>query len=265
MNRKYVSTLPLALLLAFAGCSDDKKPTRDGSTDAIATGDTGPLMCMGTFGALNRTQLGAVTNPAGKCAAAADLDAICSSDVGMAMRVCGQQCFLANPTRPDLVECTITCAKQQLAPKPSPSDGCLTCYGGTVSCTLMNCRDVCAADSMGLPCLKCQNEKNCLAPFFACSGLPAPTSPTTDGGTTTTDGSGSATEGGSDSGKTSDGGTPDSPATTDAAPKSDTASGVDAAAPADAAPVDAAASDAPATTADAAIDTAAASDAALTD
>jgi hypothetical protein len=86
--------------------------------------------------------------------------------------------------------CTGECLQGMLSPKLS--DSCLTCYLQSVDCTAKFCLAEClSAGASGPQCVTCRLDNNCTANFYACSGLPIPT--TSSGGTS----SGGARSGGS--------------------------------------------------------------------
>jgi hypothetical protein len=175
--------LALIALAALAplGCKDSSPAKSDASAqagDAGGAGDGGGLsattQCRGTFAAVNRGVLGAVSKPPGKCAMPADLDIICANDVGMTTRACGANCYGANTmaTEVALVMCTSDCVNKML--KPNLGADCQSCYSAATACTISKCLLPCAADSMSAACVTCQTTQGCLPMFFACSGLPAP-------------------------------------------------------------------------------------------
>jgi hypothetical protein len=179
--RRLAWGIALGSVLGLVSCGDSKPKKVDGG-DAGGGGDA-PATCMGTFAFATRAQLGAGAKSAGKCASAADLDVICSNDVGGRVRALGGACFIQNPTGGEaaLAMCTITALKADTV--PDPSDACLGCYLGVTGCTLANCRTECAADPTASMCLQCQIAKGCLPTFYACSGLPTPPGfPVSDGG-----------------------------------------------------------------------------------
>lgn len=146
-------------------------------------GDTGPAMCKGTFAFVNRTQLGAQVNSAGKCASSSDLDAVCNNDPGGQVRSFGAPCFINNPgaTEAALAACILTGIKSDDI--ADPSDACLSCYLAVTGCTLAKCSMQCASNPAATVCTTCQLTNNCLQPFYQCSGLPTPPGfPVSDGG-----------------------------------------------------------------------------------
>ena len=176
-------------LFALGACDDDdpKKPDagRDGGSDGVVeagTGDGGPTMCVGTFATTNRATLGAAVNakPTGMCKAAADLDLICTADLGGKFRgVYAQTCL---PFLSTGIPTVVSCLEQAVSSEhPTLSAGCRGCYVTLVSCTLTNCRETCPANPSSPACMMCQQNSGCLPNFFACTGLPGG-APTTDGG-----------------------------------------------------------------------------------
>jgi hypothetical protein len=144
-------------------------------------------MCIGTFAATNRTLLGAAvaTKPEAKCKASADLDLICSSDIGGKIRNEYAAGCLVNLQQGNaaVVSCIEEGVKRDFK---ELSAGCLSCYTASVVCTLDNCRVACGTAPSSSACVTCQTVNGCLAAFFTCSGLPGgPTTPPADGGTDT--------------------------------------------------------------------------------
>ncbi len=172
--------LGVSIVLGFAmggvvGCDDDDTDNvaMDGGADTAVAGQ-----CVGTFNMLTRTQLGAATMPTGQCAAAADLNIICSRDVRAITGACGQSCFLGGMA--DVPACTNMCVAKEL--DPDLSAGCSNCYTNAVVCTLNNCASPCAADPSSSTCISCQANAGCLSTFFSCSGLPGAQPPRPDAG-----------------------------------------------------------------------------------
>jgi hypothetical protein len=187
---KIASALSLVVLLSTASCSDDedKPKVLDGSADVGVGGDVGggsdlasaadggsdgatATMCTGTFSALNRAQLGALTMPAGMCASASDLNLICTNNIRDLAASCGKNSCLGMGA-----SCINACLKPQVA----LSDPCLGCYSAAVLCVEMKCLGDCLADPSAPACTLCQVQQGCLRDFFACSGLPG--APSSDGG-----------------------------------------------------------------------------------
>jgi hypothetical protein len=207
MRFALVASASLALLVG--ACDDDSPSKKDGGSDARAEAGTEagseggvPGMCVGTFASLNRTALGAAVaaKSAAMCKGTADLDLICTQDIGGKIRrEYAVACLptLAPPGGPDaVIGCINMLAKRDF---PGLSDGCLGCYSASVACTLQNCLGSCSVDANSPACLTCQTTYGCLSTFFTCSGLPGgPTGPTpdaatTDTGSTTDTGTGSDT------------------------------------------------------------------------
>lgn len=209
--KRLSSTFVLAAALLLVSCDDENgpiSPSVDAAVDAGATdGGTGPMaMCTGTFATINRATLGAATKPGSKCSMAADLDSICTRNIGDIARACGQSCVGAGD------RCLPTCVKNMMA---SVSDDCLGCYAQVVSCTKDKCFGECVNDPKSAACAQCQVATGCLGTFFACSGLP--------GGPAASDGGTGGDGGASDGAASSDGGT-DAAAVSDGA-AADSASG----------------------------------------
>jgi hypothetical protein len=163
----------LAFALVAAGCDDDPAtPPADAGGDAAKLdssvgGDSGgPAgMCTGTFAALTRTSLKALSG-SGKCTSDTDLDFICTGDISTKARECGVTCkTLGAPNLPD-------CVSQCLMPKTKISSGCTECYRDLVICTAVNCQE-CVADPNSAACMMCQLTSGCFTKFFGCSGLPS--------------------------------------------------------------------------------------------
>lgn len=182
MRSLALGTLVVAGWMLVAGCDDDDGPpvmVQDSGADAPVAA----RMCTATFAKFNRTSLGAQTNPAGKCAATADLDVICANDVGGAARTCGRTCYSAGG---DDEACTRNCVAMTI--KPSVSAGCLSCYEAAFKCTAANCVNECVQDASSPGCISCQQMKGCLPMYYTCSGLPVPGAAASDGGTDATTG-----------------------------------------------------------------------------
>jgi hypothetical protein len=156
----------------------------DGGTDSAAlVADAGapdvPSMCVAGLGGIPRTQLTAAVTR-GMCMASTDLDLLCGNDVGLITRGCGQACYLkvAPEVGPidaaALKACIIDCVKTQLTGKGTLSDGCLGCYGETVTCTISKCLAPCAVSTTGQACNDCMMANMCTSSFYMCSGLPQP-------------------------------------------------------------------------------------------
>ena len=183
-----VASASFALFLGACDDDDPKKPDagRDGGSEAGSEGgsDSGPTMCVGTFATINRATLGAAVNSkaTGMCKAPADLDLICTADLGGKFRgVYAQTCLpFLNMGIPTVVSCL---EQAVMSEHPTLSAGCRGCYVTLVSCTLTNCATTCPANPSSPACSACQQTSGCLPNFFACTGLPGGT-PTTDGGTT---------------------------------------------------------------------------------
>jgi hypothetical protein len=211
----WVASASLALLLG--ACDDDSPTKKDAASDVrpevgTEAGSEGgvPGQCVGTFASTNRTVLGAAVaaKPTAMCKASADLDLICTQDIGGQIRNnYAKACLLALPGGNDAV---ISCINEGVKRDfPTLSAGCLSCYTASVACTLEKCLVACSADATSAPCLTCQTNMGCIAAFFNCSGLPGgPPGP--DGGTA---------DAPADTGGTPDGGA-DSPVD---APPADTA------------------------------------------
>jgi hypothetical protein len=188
---KIASALSLVVLLSTVSCGDDDKPkVLDGSADVGVGGDVGggsdvasaadgggsdgatATMCTGTFSALNRAQLGALTMPAGMCASASDLNLICTNNIRDLAAACGKNSCLGMGA-----SCINACLKPQVA----LSDPCLGCYSAAVICVESKCLGECLPDPSAPGCTQCQIQQGCLRDFFACSGLPSG-APSSDGG-----------------------------------------------------------------------------------
>ena len=50
------------------------------------------------------------------------------------------------------------------------SDGCVACFGATISCTVSKCLQFCLADQNSVACTMCR-ATNCDPAFVTCSGL----------------------------------------------------------------------------------------------
>jgi hypothetical protein len=95
-------------------------------------------------------------------------------DATGAAQTCGLGC-LANE---DPGACSMTCVVEATG----LSQGCSGCFVQTIVCTIDNCVGACAVDPTSEDCGKCQsgdneNEVNCIAEFYACSGLTPPEPP----------------------------------------------------------------------------------------
>ncbi len=193
--KRFALVASASLALLVGACDDDTPPKRDAAPDARPEAGTEagaeagvPGQCIGTFAATNRTSLGAAvaTKPEAKCRASADLDLICSADIGGRIRNEIAPGCLVNLQQGNAA--VVACIEVGVRSVVGPiSDGCLSCYTASVVCSLDNCRVACGTAPASPACMTCQAMNGCIAAFFACSGLPGgPTTPPADGGTDTT-------------------------------------------------------------------------------
>jgi hypothetical protein len=221
MNR-LASALSLALVFTIAACGDDDKPPAvdtgvtggtGGTAGASGAGGTGgtagaggtagtdggaPGACTGSFMGQTQTSLMAIiaAQPGPKnCAAAADVQLICTANISTIAGACGLNC-LGMPMAAAQA-CVSACLKSRV----SLTDACNGCYAATVVCTQMMCLMECASNPGAL-------AKGCRSSFSTCSGVP--TGPAPDGGAPGPDG-------GVDAAAPGDGGAPDVAVTPDTA------------------------------------------------
>jgi hypothetical protein len=179
---RLASALSLALVFTLAACDDDDPaaPTDAGAVaadggagDAGAAGDGGgATICTGTFAGVPLSQLQLATAASMKmCAAASDVQLICTQNIAMVAGTCGVGCVGMGEA------CINTCIRNMIP----LSQGCASCYVGTVACTQAMCLTECINNPAAEVCTNCQIQKGCRAAFFACSGLPGG-APAGDGG-----------------------------------------------------------------------------------
>lgn len=205
--KRFALVASASLALLVGACDDDSPPRRDAApevrpeTGAEVSAEGGvPGMCVGTFASTNRTVLGAAVamKPEAKCKSTADLDLICSADIGGRIRNeyargCLGSLSLGNDA---VISCITEGVKREF---PALSSDCLGCYTASVACSLEKCLVACM-DATSSACMTCQLNMGCLSAFFACSGLPGgPPGPTPDGGTDTSPDTTTTPDGGVDS------------------------------------------------------------------
>lgn len=179
MNRLVVALAGTCLAFTASSCDDDDPKKTDAAVEA-GVGDTTAGMCTGTFQQYTRAQLQANTQPTGNCAAATDLDLICTGNIGDRIRGYGKDCVSGGATEANALRTCITTAVNK---NHTFSASCLGCYIGSVSCSLQFCAAVCTADATSPACVTCQQQNGCLTAFFTCAGIRPPGAPATDAGT----------------------------------------------------------------------------------
>jgi hypothetical protein len=173
-----LSYVCFALFLA-AACGDDDDSTQ-----------TEPK-CQVPYGDRTAATLKAATTT-GACVE--DTATVCNNNMVMIASECGVSCNAKGGDIATIGACTQECIQTNASPKPS--DGCTTCYVQDVGCSIQKCLNECISGA-NAACNACRAEQGCTAAFYACSGLPAPT--TGNGGNGgnggNTGGSGNATGG----------------------------------------------------------------------
>lgn len=228
MNRLVALALA-SLTFVAAGCDDDDDllkldsgvagdaPRVDSSSGDGGDGG-GAVACTGTFAGLNRTQLQGITNSAGNCAKASDLDLICTGDISEKVRAFGMGCLTAGNTSEAALS---TCISNAVNAQYNFTAGCLNCYIASVGCSFQKCMAPCTTNAAGAECRSCQQAMGCLTAFFTCAGI-TPPGTGTDGGTDAGDGprdgvdAGDAPRDGTDAADARDGGADAPDASTDA-------------------------------------------------
>jgi hypothetical protein len=173
-----------------AGIADTASSADSALVDAASTGDP-ERACKGLMKS-NPTTRGklATAVTVGKCMAPSDLDSICDNDIVDITSNCGGLAFLAQKFKSDaganfmldeaaLRTATLMCVGERLG-KTVVTDGCLSCYGEAVTCTLAHCANVCLPDPTNPACRPCQISSGCGVALDACTGLPP--APMADGG-----------------------------------------------------------------------------------
>lgn len=84
-------------------------------------------------------------------------------------RAAATDCGLSCQSHPTKDECAIECMTEVF--KVPLTEGCTSCYGGIVLCTIDNCLPQCIGDSQSPPCKACQASRGCDDAFYSCSGL----------------------------------------------------------------------------------------------
>lgn len=160
----------LICILAWAGaicaCGDSSNRTRgtggDGGTSGTGDGDcTGvaDIAVYETAGAGDfQTGVCSVADALANCVTGADG---CLEETLAVVGADGQDAML-NET---LAVCVEECTGDAFALSPN----CLSCYGGTVTCSAATCAAPCAPAPLGEACNTCRRESGCLADFVDCS------------------------------------------------------------------------------------------------
>jgi hypothetical protein len=169
-----LSYVCFALFLA-AACGDDDDSTQ-----------TEPK-CQVPYSNHTAATLKAATTT-GACVS--DTATVCNNNMVMIASECGVSCNAKGGDIATIGACTQECIQTNATPKPS--DGCTSCYVQDVGCSIQKCLNECISGA-NAACNACRAEQGCTAAFYACSGLPAPT--TGNGGSGNTGGSGNATGG----------------------------------------------------------------------
>lgn len=185
--KRLVAVASASFALFLAACDDDDPKRPDAGREAGAEvssevgGEAGaPGACIGTFAGTNRTMLGAASRPGGMCNNPTDLDLVCMADIGGQIRTnYARACLPALTVGGNAA--VVSCIEMGVKRDFNLSAGCLSCYTGSIVCTLEKCLIPCSQDATSTACSTCQAQMGCLSQFFTCSGLPGG-GPAPDGG-----------------------------------------------------------------------------------
>ena len=167
--------------LSVVGCGSDDDSTPAGTAGAASAGAPGSAgatsspQCHGDYAVATQAQLGALVDPNGKCAGAGDVKAVCGQDTTVLAETCGGGCFLS-AAKDDVAQDTCVTACINTKASPALTSACINCYVTDVACARDHCAVQCGVDPTSTTCATCRLDNNCAQDFFACSGLPGPSS-----------------------------------------------------------------------------------------
>src|SRR6478736_6795012 len=149
--------------LAVIGCGSDSE------------GGSSSMQCVGNYADLKYDEFVALTADDGDCTSLSDTNTVCSNNMTQIVGNCGKSCL----PEADQATCVAQCVQTAVTHGNSMplSTACLTCYGADVECAKAHCLVICGSNPSSADCAQCREDNGCAADFYACSGLPAPTSP----------------------------------------------------------------------------------------
>ena len=158
--------------LAVIGSGSDSD---GGSNNTGGSGGGGSMQCVGNYADFKYDDFVAETADSGDCTSLSDTKTICSNNMPQIVGHCGQSCL----TEADQATCVAMCVQTTVAHDGLQplTNACLACYGADVECAKAHCLVICGSNPSGADCAQCREDNGCAADFYACSGLPEPTSP----------------------------------------------------------------------------------------
>ena len=157
-----------SVALSVMGCGED---SNDASNDGSHS------QCLGNNAEFTAAEFAAQTVPRKACSEASDVSLVCENDMPKLGGQCGKGCLGMGDDAAQ-AECVGGCIQEELLDSDSQplSEDCLACYTADIECARKNCLVSCGLDPGSEGCFVCRTDNGCVDDFYACSGLPEPTS-----------------------------------------------------------------------------------------